>query len=232
GVYLWDIVSKRLIRNIPYPAFARATIFTPDQKQIISAHKDGSIRVWDVASGIQVALLQKSVDQGDVDEPSALALSPDGNLLVTGTSGGKLAVWDFKKREKKLSFDFASRPEEAGMHIVALRLMPDLKSVLAVTWASVKTFDIATGHEITAYALPNAKDKQDYSFSEDSLVSDDGLIARYSPGDCGIPELDYLSLKEPDKLIPIDKPADCHRPEDAPYSLGEVALFVDSARST
>ena len=128
GVYLWDIASKRLVRNILYPAFARAAIFTPDQKQIISAHKDGSIRLWDVASGTQVALLQKSIEHGDVDEPSALALSPDGNLLVIGTSGGKLAVWDFRKRDKKLGFDFASRPEEAGMHIVALRLMPDLKS--------------------------------------------------------------------------------------------------------
>lgn len=231
GVYLWDTASRRLVRSILYPAFARAAVFTPDRKQIISAHKDGSIRTWDVASGTQVALLQKGVDHGDVDEPSALAPSPDGRLLVSGTSGGKLVVWDLKKREKKLSFDFASRPEEAGMHIIALRLAPDLKSVTAVTWSTVKRFDLATGRELTAYRLPNEKDKQQYEFSEDSLVSGDGLIARNSPDGCGIPELDYLSLKEPDKLIPIDKPADCRRPDDAPYSLGEVALFVDPAKS-
>ncbi|HTV67818.1 MAG TPA: WD40 repeat domain-containing protein, partial [Rhizobiaceae bacterium] len=199
GVYLWDIASQRLVRSILYPAFARAAVFTPDHKQIISAHKDGSIRLWDVASGTQIALLQKGVDHGDVDEPSALAPSPDGSLLVSGTSGGRLVVWDLKKREKKLSFDFASRTEEQGMHIIALRLAPDLRSVIAVGWSTVKTFDIATGHELTTYRLPNEKDKQQYEFSEDSLVSDDGLIARYSPDGCGIPELDYLSLKEPDK---------------------------------
>jgi WD40 repeat protein len=232
GVYLWDIASQRLVRSILYPAFARAAVFTPDHRQIISAHKDGSIRTWDVASGTQVALLQKGIEHAEVDEPSALAASPDGSLLVSGTSGGKLVVWDLKKHEKKLSFDFASRREEEGMHVIALRLTPDLKSVIALGWSTVKTFDLATGHELTTYRLPNEKDKQNYEFSEDSIVSDDGLIARYSPGDCGIPELDYLSLKEPDKLIPIDTPADCHRPDDAPYSLGETALFVDPARST
>jgi WD40 repeat protein/serine/threonine protein kinase len=82
--------------------------FAPDGKTLVSAHGDGTIRFWHVATGRELAKIQLG------DRAWSVALSPDGNALATMTGGPfalvpeELHVWqvpsfeEITRREIKL----------------------------------------------------------------------------------------------------------------------------------
>jgi len=49
------------------------------------------IRLWDVASGKKLAILN-----GHTDLVRSLAFSPDGKLLASGSSDGTVKLWNVK----------------------------------------------------------------------------------------------------------------------------------------
>jgi hypothetical protein len=66
----------------------RALVWAPDGKSFASAGEDGTIRIWNVATGTHRQLERKT------EERAALAYSPDGRLLVGGGADRVLVVWD------------------------------------------------------------------------------------------------------------------------------------------
>lgn len=62
--------------------------FSPDSELLASAGNDGSARIWEVATGKQVGLLQE-------DDPVVwdVAFSPDGKLIATASRDGKVRLW-------------------------------------------------------------------------------------------------------------------------------------------
>jgi RNA polymerase sigma factor (sigma-70 family) len=69
----------------------RALVFTPDSKQLISLgdYGDGTVRIWDVATGKQSKSLQGRYGDGNL-----LALAPDGKTLAVAGNNGTLRLWD------------------------------------------------------------------------------------------------------------------------------------------
>jgi WD40 repeat protein len=233
GTSVWDIAAKRLVRRIAYETYAKAHVLTPDGEVMISGHMDGKIRSWSLATGAPAGLLQgKPVLRGEPDVITALAVSPDGALLVSGRETGVISVWNLKTYQKSRSFNFSAGSEAINPHLIALRLTRDMKSLIAVTISSVRTFDFGTGRQLTAFDLPNEKYKYDNSFLRDSIVSDDGLIAQFATQGCDIAELRYVDLKDPSNPTLVDKPAECHKSEDDSYEFGSPSLFVNPASST
>lgn len=232
GLYVFDVTAKRLVGKTLFDNFAKSRVLTPDGDMIISGHMDGKIRLWNVATGASAGVLQqKAVSNGDTYEITALATSADGALLVAGSESGTISIWNLKTYQKLRSFEFGEVTNGPGSHLLALRLTKDMKSVIAVARTAVRTFDFNTGKQLTAFDLPNEKFKTDYSFFEDSIISDDGLIAQFVAPNCNLAELRYIGLKDFGPL-PIDKPADCKRSEEENYDFGDVSLFVNPARST
>jgi len=79
---LWDYDSGKLLREfVGHTKGIPEVVFTPDGKRLLSSSNDYTIRVWNVASGKQERLFDKTnaVTVGD-----ALAITPDGNYFVEG----------------------------------------------------------------------------------------------------------------------------------------------------
>ncbi len=61
---------------------------TLDGKYLISGGRDNTIRVWNMSTNTQEAILS-----GDIGEIKSLCLSLDGKHLISGCWGGTIRIW-------------------------------------------------------------------------------------------------------------------------------------------
>ena len=66
-----------------------AVAIAPDGTWLATASKDGTVRIWDPATGAQTANLT-----GHAGEVTAVAIAPDGTWLATASKDGTVRIWD------------------------------------------------------------------------------------------------------------------------------------------
>lgn len=83
NIQIWDLegtVSRLFTLSTSFTGAVTQAQFSPNGALLASAHYDGRINIWDVASGSLIRRLQiESV-------VTSLAFSPDGSLIATGSS--------------------------------------------------------------------------------------------------------------------------------------------------
>ena len=67
----------------------RSAAFSPDGTRIVTASGDRTARLWDVASGAEIAVLRGHDDS--VRESAAF--SPDGTRIVTASDDNTARIW-------------------------------------------------------------------------------------------------------------------------------------------
>lgn len=65
--------------------------YTPDGRSLVSASSDGTVRVWEAATG-----LQKQCFEMNVGKLAAADVSPDGTTAAVGGVTGEIVVWDLE----------------------------------------------------------------------------------------------------------------------------------------
>lgn len=117
--------------------------FSPDGKALASYSLDGSIRVWEAATGKQLYQVQH---ESDPDCPQQVAFSPDGKLLAaTGADGATLWEAASGKKLRHLAAGFG------GVRLAyALAFSPDSKTLAMSDGGrgNIKVVEVATGQEL------------------------------------------------------------------------------------
>lgn len=130
--------------------YVLATAFDTNSGELASASADGSVRVWYGNTG---TLSLGQMDAPAASELTALAVSPDGNSIVAGTSDGKIEIWNPPARGAAPLILASARSWQAYPEIVnALEFVQrDGRPVLVSAGGAgpLKQWEVANGRELT-----------------------------------------------------------------------------------
>ncbi|NEP45495.1 MAG: hypothetical protein F6K35_42280, partial [Okeania sp. SIO2H7] len=82
--------SGHLIRTLTgHTDWVTAVALTPDGTKAVSGSRDKTLKIWDLATGKELATLT-----GHTYKVTAVALTPDGTKAVSGSEDKTLKIWD------------------------------------------------------------------------------------------------------------------------------------------
>ena len=148
--------GKPLARNMSYVPFPENLVFSSDSSMLIGSGylgretigKKTFVHKWDAVTG----RLLMSTPTAHTDQLEALAVSPDGSTILTGSWDGTIHKWDLET-----GTDLSTFATGHGKGDRALEFLKDGRTL--TSWRSgdqQKFWDITTGAQISA---PDRKEK-------------------------------------------------------------------------
>jgi dipeptidyl aminopeptidase/acylaminoacyl peptidase len=117
-IYTWDLTSGRVKQLQETGARAITSLgFMPDSDSVCSCDDRGEIRVWSVSSRQMLC--------GFRTGRAITRFSPDGRIAATGTSGGRIRLWDMatgkvvRELKGKGMFGLPTRANPTGVNDLA-----------------------------------------------------------------------------------------------------------------
>ncbi len=101
-IKLWEVSTWTEVAELKGHEFGVRTLaFSPDGETLASGAFDGTIRLWDVATGAQAGYIPYEA------AVTSVAFSPDGETLISGAFNNMVAFWDVEQRTFKAQFEVA-----------------------------------------------------------------------------------------------------------------------------
>jgi WD40 repeat protein len=133
-----------LIRTlVGHSEFVLGVTLTPDGRRAISASRDHTLKVWDLATGRELRCLT-----GHSSSVYSVAVTPDGKRAVSASKDKTMKVWDIDsgKQLSSLSGHLGS--------VLGVALTPDGQRAVSTSRDNtLRLWDLATGTELRMLAL-------------------------------------------------------------------------------
>ncbi|HEY7427957.1 MAG TPA: WD40 repeat domain-containing protein [Gemmataceae bacterium] len=126
-------------------------VYSPDGRRLASADREGTVRLWDVATNKTLHILR-----GHHFNYFSMAFTPDGKFLVTGALEGKIHIWDVEtgKLVRRIPLR-GSEDKDKNIHVRRLQVTADGRSLLVLEYdpqrqpAVLSRWNLATGERKT-----------------------------------------------------------------------------------
>ncbi|MEN3009382.1 MAG: trypsin-like peptidase domain-containing protein, partial [Candidatus Bipolaricaulaceae bacterium] len=143
GIELWDVATMELVRFFEHRAWSVA--FSPDGRTLASGSEDGTIKLWDVATGKDLRTLA-----GHRHAVTSVAFSPDGRTVASASrlwNDNTIKLWDVATGKELRTL--AGHTDAVS----SVAFSPDGRT-LASGWedGTIKLWDVATGKELRTLA--------------------------------------------------------------------------------
>jgi WD40 repeat protein len=114
-----DIATGKWIRRLEgHTEWVLSVAITPDGKSVVSGSRDGTAKIWELATGqCRYTLECQHSPRGYRNFVHAVAVTPDGTRVLTGDDAHNLMIWDM----------------QTGKHLQTLKGHTDSISSIAVT---------------------------------------------------------------------------------------------------
>ena len=158
--------------------------FSPDDRtKTVATILGGNIRLWNTETGDE--LLIRILDDlplgfhHNIPTILALAFSPDGRWLVSGTTKGEIRMWDVATGEALTVFSELTEPveQEHLRYIWALAFSPDRALLAAGTPSQLHLWDVRTGDKLFSVSTVHKRGwRTHHDYPTPLVFSPDGAI--------------------------------------------------------
>ncbi len=167
GVYLYDSTTLGQPQFLESDVYVISVTFSPDGKLLAAGGAEGTIKLWDMASGQEILTLHRDTPQ----LIEHVTFSPDGKLLAAWESTserfelvGRVTVWDVTTGQEISAISKAGR-------IVQLAFSAAGQAATVDEYGAVKLWDIANGWRARKLSSYSGS-----SFQPTALLSPDGIL--------------------------------------------------------
>ncbi|CAD6500135.1 BgTH12-04238 [Blumeria graminis f. sp. triticale] len=122
-VKIWETRSGAVQRSYNHGYPVTDVVIHPNQGEIISCDRGGSVRIWDLAEN---SCSHQLIPEEDIPVAS-VTISNDGTTLCAGTNSGNVYVWHLVLYQEKTSLIPITHFNAHNNYITRVLLSPDVK---------------------------------------------------------------------------------------------------------
>ena len=121
-----------------HQGYVTSVAFDRDDSRIVSGSRDGTIKIWDAATGTEIMTLR-----GHEQHVLCVALSQDGKRIASGSNDETIKVWDAATGDELMTL----RGHKGAT--VDVSFSPDGQRIVSGSWdKTVKVWDTTTGTQV------------------------------------------------------------------------------------